>query len=229
MDATPATLLPLVFALGLRHGLDADHLAAIDGLTRVRPSPWNGALFALGHGAVVTVLAVGASHVLAGVDVSWLSPWLFLLIAGVNLYRLARPAPTPLAGGRLLNLGPAALGVILAVGFETSSQLSALALANQTAPLLLGAVFTLGMLCTDGLDGVLASRVVRAGGTRAARASRAMGWAVVLVSCVFAACDFTGVELDAVALPLGVALFGALVGLRVWTLREPARARRVGA
>ena len=28
-------LCPLVFLLGLRHGLEADHLAAIDGLTRL--------------------------------------------------------------------------------------------------------------------------------------------------------------------------------------------------
>ena len=44
MDALPdnaAALATLVFLLGVKHGLDADHLATIDGLTRhnalVRP------------------------------------------------------------------------------------------------------------------------------------------------------------------------------------------------
>jgi high-affinity nickel-transport protein len=45
-------------ALGLRHGTDPDHLAAIDGLTRLRPNPANGVFFALGHGLTVTLLAV---------------------------------------------------------------------------------------------------------------------------------------------------------------------------
>lgn len=49
------TLVALAFILGLRHGLDADHLATIDGLTRfnVQAHPkmarWCGALFSLGH------------------------------------------------------------------------------------------------------------------------------------------------------------------------------------
>lgn len=50
--------------LGLRHGFDADHLAAIDGMTRfntrLRPrlACACGLLFALGHGAVVIAAAV---------------------------------------------------------------------------------------------------------------------------------------------------------------------------
>jgi high-affinity nickel permease len=39
-------------ALGMRHGRDPDHLAAIDGLTRLRPRATNGVYFALGHGLV---------------------------------------------------------------------------------------------------------------------------------------------------------------------------------
>lgn len=54
--------LALVFMLGMRHGMDADHLAAIDGFARLRPSRWTGVLFGLGHGLVVTVLALVASR-----------------------------------------------------------------------------------------------------------------------------------------------------------------------
>ncbi|HEX6829121.1 MAG TPA: nickel transporter, partial [Burkholderiales bacterium] len=57
-------LLALVFTLGLKHGLEADHLVAIDGLTRynaiARPriARWCGTLFSLGHGAVVVAVAL---------------------------------------------------------------------------------------------------------------------------------------------------------------------------
>src|SRR5258706_15426879 len=55
-------LIAVVFLLGLKHGLDPDHLAAIDGLTRFnasrRPllSRWSGLLFSAGHGVVVTAV-----------------------------------------------------------------------------------------------------------------------------------------------------------------------------
>src|SRR3977135_1593254 len=60
-------LIALVFALGLRHGFDPDHLVAIDGLTRssarARPgmSRWSGLFFSLGHGAVVTLVGLGVA------------------------------------------------------------------------------------------------------------------------------------------------------------------------
>jgi high-affinity nickel-transport protein len=47
---------PATFVLGAKHGLDADHLATVDGLTRcnARTNPWlcrrAGALLSLGHG-----------------------------------------------------------------------------------------------------------------------------------------------------------------------------------
>jgi high-affinity nickel-transport protein len=55
------SLFLLVFVLGLRHGLDADHLAYIDGQTRYnidkKFSPWVGTLFSLGHGSAVVFVA----------------------------------------------------------------------------------------------------------------------------------------------------------------------------
>jgi high-affinity nickel-transport protein len=51
--------LVLAFVLGVRHGTDPHHLTAIDGLSRLRPRPTNGLLFAIGHGSVVTLLAAG--------------------------------------------------------------------------------------------------------------------------------------------------------------------------
>ncbi|MCF8151937.1 MAG: nickel transporter [Burkholderiaceae bacterium] len=62
-------MLALVLILGAKHGLDADHLATIDGLTRynMRFAPagarWCGSLFSLGHGFVVLVVALGVGFV----------------------------------------------------------------------------------------------------------------------------------------------------------------------
>lgn len=125
-----SALCVLVFLLGMRHGLDADHLAAIDGLTRVstrraqRHARYCGALFSAGHGVVVLSIAA-----LAGtLGAHWVPPsWFellgsgvsigFLLLLGVvNLHavlRAAPGAPVPLVGvrGRLVSrllrgLGP---------------------------------------------------------------------------------------------------------------------------
>src|SRR6185312_11354845 len=82
MDVLPShwlSLVAVVFLLGLKHGLDPDHLAAIDGLTRFnagrRPmvSRWSGLLFSAGHGVVVTMVAV----TVATVATEWRAPqWL---------------------------------------------------------------------------------------------------------------------------------------------------------
>lgn len=209
--------LGLVWALGLRHGLDADHLAAIDGLSRLRPSAWNGVLFALGHGGVVTVLAVGAQQVTGQFDLGFMTPWLFLVIAGANAWRLLRPHAHALPT-LPLRYGPLLLGVLLAVGFETSSQLAALSLIAQVPALYLGLSFTLGMLCSDGLDGWLAARVQQGSGARSRRASTILGWMVVAVSIAVAAAEFAGFDMVAVSLPVGLFLLAVLVGLRLWSL-----------
>jgi high-affinity nickel-transport protein len=77
--STISTALALV--LGLRHGLDADHLAAIDGLTRwtlMRRQPFArfcGALFSAGHGAVILAAALILSAFVRHWDPpAWLGP-----------------------------------------------------------------------------------------------------------------------------------------------------------
>jgi len=112
LPADWGALCALVVVLGLRHGLDADHLAAIDGLTRagtrrgLRHARYCGLLFSLGHGVVVLSIAA-----LAGVlGARWSPPaWFdalgngfsigFLLLIGiVNLRALRRaPAGAPVA------------------------------------------------------------------------------------------------------------------------------------
>jgi len=71
----------LALALGLRHGLDADHLAAIDGLTRFNLAarrgfaPYCGALFSAGHGGAIFAAACAIALLAA----QWAPPaWLEL-------------------------------------------------------------------------------------------------------------------------------------------------------
>lgn len=113
------------------------------------------------------------------------------------------------------------LGAALAVGFETSSQLAALALTAKVPALLLGALFTVGMVFADGIDGWLAARVQRSNGRRARVASTTMGWIVVVTSLAVAGAELLDVDLSAFSLPIGLALFGYLLGLRLWSLGSP--------
>jgi nickel/cobalt transporter (NiCoT) family protein len=62
-------LAGLALLLGLRHGLDADHLAAVDSLTRhnlVAAPRWaraSGVLFSMGHGVVVLAVALAGAAI----------------------------------------------------------------------------------------------------------------------------------------------------------------------
>src|SRR5512141_358518 len=73
------SLVAVVFLLGLKHGLDPDHLAVIDGLTRYnagrrpRLARWSGLIFSAGHGVVVMGVAISVATVAS----EWRAPrWL---------------------------------------------------------------------------------------------------------------------------------------------------------
>ncbi len=220
---THPALFTLAIALGLRHGADPDHLAAIDGLSRLRPSRWNGVLFAIGHGLLVTLLAVGVGDLLAK-NIGPYAPWLLVLLGLINLWRLRRPAVHHHRGlSRIALTSPLLLGVLFGAGFETASQLSALVLATDINPWVLGVIFSAGMMLVDGTDGYLASRTQSqaiAGGQRALRASRALGIFVVLFSFALGGAELLKFDVDRIALPLGCVLFVYLILLRVWSTRE---------
>jgi high-affinity nickel-transport protein len=205
-------------ALGMRHGIDPDHLAAIDGLTRLRPRAMNGVYFALGHGLVVILLSFGIGHFLAG-RFAFLGPWSLILIGGVNLWRLLRGSPQARVKPRLVVAQPFLLGMLLAAGFETASQLSALILAGETNPWLLGAAFSFGMVLVDGLDGYLASstqRLATTGQAKATAASQALGTIIVVFSFGLGGAELLGVDMAGIAFPLGLSLFVVVLGIRTW-------------
>lgn len=154
-------LLPLTFLLGLKHGLDADHLAAIDAMTRhnavdrPRLARWAGALFAVGHGVVMLLVSLGvslfASH--------WQLPdW--LLTAGVWA------AIGILAYLGILNLRSAIdrsgqrTGV---VGLKTGLLGRVLRTANPVAVMGVGALFALSF-DTVGQAALMAGAVQNLGG-----------------------------------------------------------------
>jgi high-affinity nickel-transport protein len=208
------SLLALAFSLGLKHGLDPDHLATIDGLTRYnslaqRPvARYCGSLFSLGHGAIVVVMALGVS-VSAG---QWQVPtWMdglgsgisifFLLVLGaLNLravlitpaYGVVRPAGWK---GRWLGplaqasnpLAVAGVGALFALSFDTLSQAAFFALSTQDAggwrqALSLSLLFVLGMLVTDGINGLWVAKLIARADRKARVASRIMGLAVAGLS-----------------------------------------------
>lgn len=122
-----SALCALVFLLGMRHGFDADHLAAIDGLTRLNQqrragvARYCGALFSAGHGAIVLGIAVAVGSFTerwtppAWLDAlgAWVSITFLLAIGAINLHAVLTTTPgqtVPLVSlkGRFLGrlLGP---------------------------------------------------------------------------------------------------------------------------
>jgi high-affinity nickel-transport protein len=139
----------LVFTLGLKHGLDADHLVAIDGLTRFngraqpRLARWCGVLFSLGHGMVVIGVALAVGLLadrwflpgwLDGVG-GWISIGFLTALGLANLVAvLGTPGdrvvqPVGVRGRLFARLthtshpgAIAAVGALFAVSFDTFSQ-----------------------------------------------------------------------------------------------------------
>lgn len=165
-----------VFALGLRHGADPDHLAAIDNLTRncaPRRSRWTrfiGTIFAGGHTIMIIAIAalIGflgstfAPHSAAIERIgTWVSILMLLFIATLNFRQLAS-GRTYRAGGFKTGLLPVWLrqasspwmaipvGLLFGFGFETSSQIAAYAVAFGADAGILGAVLV-GVMFSAGM------------------------------------------------------------------------------
>jgi high-affinity nickel-transport protein len=233
MDDLPGTwaaLCALAFALGVRHGFDADHLATIDGLTRYnartnpRLSRLAGALFSLGHGIVVVMVALVAGSLATG----WRTPgWLELTGASVSVVFLfglaflnvrtvlvadpnAVVAPAGLRSrllGRFLNIrrawAVAAVGVLFALSFDTVSQAALFALAagkfgGLSHALFVAGLFVLGMLTVDGANGLWINRLIRQADRTAIIASRVMALTVAAISLAVGVFTVTRILIPAV-------------------------------
>ncbi|MDB5794528.1 MAG: nickel permease [Noviherbaspirillum sp.] len=166
----------LMFVLGLRHGLDPDHIACIDGLTwraiehDKRLAPWAGTLFALGHGLLVTVIAAGVSQLTHSVSIpdhvvhvfNWLPTALLLLVGTLNLRLLLRADRAYQPTGWKMKLIPARLrnhsspfaivliGVLFATVFDTATQASAWGYVATNKGGIMGALAA-GLIFTAGM------------------------------------------------------------------------------
>jgi high-affinity nickel-transport protein len=206
-----------VFALGLRHGADPDHIAAIDNMTRNsidrKPglSRFVGTIFAGGHS--VMVLSIAALVGLAGTHLgaygatietigTWISIAVLVLIALLNLRQL-KTGDGRIAGVKT-RLLPRVLreatspwvalpvGLLFGFGFETSSQILTYSVAfgvreGVLGALLVGAMFCLGMICTDTLDSVLVHRLVSDRVSLRTTTMRVWIWSVTIIALAVAA------------------------------------------
>jgi high-affinity nickel-transport protein len=176
-------LLALAFAFGAKHGLDADHLATIDGLTRfnLRRAPhqarWCGSFFSIGHGCVVLLIALGVGMVSSRWQVPlwmedvgvWISIGFLTLLGVINLRAVVVTAPDTMVAplgikaGLLTRLQTvshplaiAGVGALFALSFDTMSQAALFAVtASQHGGV--GNVLALGLTFTGGMllmDGI---------------------------------------------------------------------------
>jgi nickel/cobalt transporter (NiCoT) family protein len=243
-------LVLVVFILGMKHGMDPDHLATIDGMTRFnaqqhpRLSRWSGVLFSLGHGMVVTLVAalvaLGASKWSAPLWLEHLGAWIsivFLALLGwVNLREVLRASPDqPVRAvglkGRFLRrfsetshpVVMAGVGAAFALSFDTVSQtalfsLTASNLAGALFSIGLGVLFMLGMMVTDGVNGLWVARLLRQTSRRALIASRVMGLSISFLSLAIAGLGMAkyfnpsfSAMMDGAGLLIGAALVAILL------------------
>ncbi|MDE2572086.1 MAG: nickel permease [bacterium] len=241
-----------VFALGLRHGADPDHLAAIDNMTRnsLRRHPgasrFIGTLFAGGHSLMVLAIAlcVGllgsrfASHSqLLETIGTWVSIVVLFALAALNLAALGRRRGADRPAGLRSALLPRRLrhaesayaaipvGLLFGLGFDTSSQVAAYALAlaggGVAAAVAIGAVFCLGMAATDTLDSLLVYRLCAQRGGEIAQVTRHWIVAVTVLALgvgLFELAQALGWQPPIPDLAVSAILVAALLAVFGWTL-----------
>ncbi|HWH81694.1 MAG TPA: hypothetical protein VNU71_05600 [Burkholderiaceae bacterium] len=187
----PGSGMALFFLLGLRHGIEPDHIAAIDGLTlrahdhRERHAPWTGSLFALGHGLAIAAIAVAVSVLAASFTlparlvqvIDWLPIVLLALLGLWNLAALLRRGSYRPSSVRM-KLIPArlrertdvwstvAIGLLFALVIDTVAHVSAWSVfathrGGWWAGVVAGLLFSFGMLIASTADSQLVARVLR--------------------------------------------------------------------
>lgn len=185
--------LGLMFVLGLRHGLDPDHVAVIDNIVfrtaeqRPRIAAWTGTLFAIGHSLSVAAVTLGVSLATGwwqlpdwtGAAVDAMVVLLLVLVGTLNLSALLRARDYVPVGWRAgLVPGPlrrsthpaavVAIGVMFGLVFDTATQAAAWGAAAATrggigAAATIALAFAAGMTIADTIDSQIVSRLLRGG------------------------------------------------------------------
>lgn len=230
----------LLALLGMRHGLDPDHIAVIDNITframedRPRVAAWTGTLFSMGHGLSVLVIAgifglLGSWFSLPSWFenvMAWVVIGLLLWIGVINSRALLTPAVYAPKGWRhgflpILMKESTHPAAILAVGaafglvVDTAAQIAtwgatASASGGLASALSVGAAFAAGMILTDSADSFIVARLMRNTSEKAKIYRRAIGWLIVIIS-------------------FGMAILGILIQLRTITELSDQQLFFVGA
>lgn len=195
------------------HLATIDGLTRYNARSRPVLSRYCGTLFSLGHGAVVLGIALSVSAIAGqwavpawfGVLGSIISITFLVLLGSLNLAAVLRAdanevvRPIGLKGRLLGDLRHvshpflvAMVGALFALSFDTLSQAAFFALtATQFGgwehALLLALLFVLGMLLTDGINGLWIARMIARADQVALLASRVMGLVVSAISLLVAA------------------------------------------
>ena len=237
------------------HLATIDGLTRFNSRANPRIARFCGVLFSLGHGAVVIAIAVAVSAftrrwqtpdwlALFG---SWVSIGFLAALGMLNIHAVLRADPAQvvrsvgLKGRFVSRLTKAAspglvalVGALFALSFDTISQTALFAAtASQFGDwrdaLVLGVLFMLGMLVTDGINGLWISRLICRADQIALIASRVMSLVVGSVSLLVAALGFARLMLPSIAawsegkeLIFGALVVSVIAGsflLAVWLTR----------
>jgi high-affinity nickel-transport protein len=207
-------LTALVFALGVKHGFDPDHLVAIDGFARssARTKPglarWAGLYFSLGHGVIVTLVGLAVALYAHDWDApGWLEPLgatisvaVLVLLGTMNLLMAWRASPgatvAPVAlrgrwvSERLAGASHpvliAAVGAAFALSFDTLSHAVLFSVSGASAA---GWAFALGLGLVFTLGMVLTDAlngwwVARMVRRADARAAAASRWMSIVIGAL---------------------------------------------
>lgn len=218
MELNTTTLLAtcgLLLALGFRHGLDPDHIAVVDGMTRLRhkgSAYWKARLtgfqFAAGHS--LTILLATFVFYMYGVQVPawldnvglWISTFFLVWLAYRNFKFCFsgnedhHHAGSPVQRKVLQAMGPFAhpmgVGFGFAISFDSLAQAGLMAakgheLGGFFAIVALAASFGFGMLLADTSNGLLMHWLVHRSHALAHNAGRIMSGVVATLSLVVVA------------------------------------------
>jgi nickel/cobalt transporter (NiCoT) family protein len=176
--------IPVMIIFGMRHGLDVDHITAIDNLVRLhnatKKSRLVGAGFSSGHMISVLAEMIFIIYVVGSlITTNNLQFWGGIVgavalgvIGGINIYAMKKwgKSGSAILASKVLSrtgmfgpIGSALVtGLVFGLGFDTATQISAITLSAvasamtgiQTA-LILSGFFALGMVPVDTLDSIV--------------------------------------------------------------------------
>lgn len=176
--------LPTMILLGMRHGLDVDHITAIDNLVRlhnaIKRSRWVGAGFSAGHMISILAEMVFIIYIIGSItNTGNLAFWGGVIgavalgvIGTINIYSMKKwgKSGSAILASKILSktgmLGPVGsalvTGLVFGLGFDTATQISAISLsavASATtgvqSALILAGFFALGMIPIDTFDSII--------------------------------------------------------------------------